>query len=67
GVSLAFVDVHIGVVAASIGFATFVLATAGILVGRHVGAKFGRWAQASGGIFLIGIGFTMLIEHLFAA
>lgn len=65
GVALAFIDVHILVVAGAIGFATFVLATAGILLGRHISPRFGRVAEALGGLFLIGTGFTILLQHLF--
>jgi putative Mn2+ efflux pump MntP len=42
GVSLAFLDTNIMLVAGAIGLATFILATAGMLVGRLVGGKLGR-------------------------
>ncbi|RVT91622.1 manganese efflux pump [Rhodovarius crocodyli] len=64
GVSLAFLDVHIALVAGAIGLATFLMATAGILIARHVGQRLGRWAEGMGGLCLIGIGCAILIEHL---
>ena len=64
GVGLAFIGVNIWVVAASIGFTTFVFATFGMLIGGMVGARFGRWAEITGGIALIGIGTTILLDHL---
>jgi manganese efflux pump family protein len=67
GVSLAFLDVNIFIIAAAIGAATFALSTLGILAGRTVGTGFGRWAEAFGGIGLIGLGSSILIQHLSAS
>jgi putative Mn2+ efflux pump MntP len=64
GVGLAFVDVAIVPVAAAIGFATFVMVTIGVMVGRLVGSIAGRWAEALGGVVLIGIGAGIVYEHL---
>lgn len=64
GVGLAFVGVGIWVVAASIGVSTFLLTTIGMLIGRRVGARFGKRAELLGGIALIGIGIAILVEHL---
>ncbi|MEW6453595.1 MAG: manganese efflux pump, partial [Pseudomonadota bacterium] len=55
------------VVALAIGCATFALSTAGMLTGRFVGVRFGRFAEAAGGIALIGIGGSILYSHLSAA
>lgn len=66
GVGLAFLDVDILPVAAAIGFATFVMVTLGVMVGRLLGNFAGRWAEAIGGILLIGIGSVILYEHLTA-
>ena len=63
GVTLAFIDADILLAAAAIGIATFVMATLGILLGRVAGGKFGRVAEALGGIGLIVIGTKILIEH----
>jgi putative Mn2+ efflux pump MntP len=64
GVGLAFLNVDILPVAAAIGFTTFVLVTIGVMVGRVLGAVAGKRAEALGGVLLIGIGATILFEHL---
>ena len=63
GVTLAFIDGDIVVTALAIGCATLLMATAGILIGRFIGEKFGRIAEAIGGMGLIAIGAKILIEH----
>jgi putative Mn2+ efflux pump MntP len=63
GVTLAFVDADIIVIVLAIGCATFLMATVGILIGRLIGEKFGRIAEAIGGLGLIVIGSKILIEH----
>ena len=65
GVTLAFIDADIVVTALAIGCATFLMATLGILIGRFIGEKFSRIAEAIGGIGLIAIGTEILIEHTF--
>ncbi len=67
GVGLAFLNVNIFPIAAAIGFATFVMVTIGVMVGRVLGNIAGRWAEALGGVVLIGIGSTILYQHLNAA
>ncbi len=64
GVSLAFLDVHIGVVALVIGLCTLVMVTLGIMLGRALGALAGKRAEIVGGLILIIIGCTILYEHL---
>lgn len=64
GVSLAFLDVNIVVIALAIGFATFLMSTGGMMAGNLIGAKFGRWAERVGGIALIGLGASILYSHL---
>lgn len=66
GVGLAFLDVNITTVALAIGFATFAMVTLGVMVGRVLGHIAGRWAEAIGGVLLIGIGSVILYEHLSA-
>ncbi len=66
GVGLAFLDVDIFPIAAAIGFATFVMVTVGVMVGRLLGKIAGRWAEAVGGVVLIGIGSAILFAHLHA-
>jgi putative Mn2+ efflux pump MntP len=64
GVSLAFLDVNILVVACAIGFATFIMSTGGMMAGNMIGAGFGRWAERIGGAALIGLGTSILLSHL---
>ena len=67
GVGLALLDVDIVPVAAAIGVATFVMATAGVMLGRVLGTLAGKRAEVIGGLVLIGLGTTILIQHLRAA
>jgi putative Mn2+ efflux pump MntP len=64
GVGLAFLDVPILPVAATIGLTTFLLVTAGVLLGRVLGVVVGKRSEIFGGIVLIGIGVAILVEHL---
>lgn len=63
GVGLAFIGVNIWIIAAAIGFTTFVCATIGLMIGKFVGARFGSRVEILGGILLIGIGTVILLEH----
>ncbi|HEY0334870.1 MAG TPA: manganese efflux pump MntP family protein [Stenotrophomonas sp.] len=67
GVGLAFLDVHIGVVAAVIGLCTMTMVTTGIMLGRALGALAGKRAEIIGGVILIVVGSTILYEHLSGA
>ena len=64
GVGLAFVDVDVVPIAVAIGLATFAMVTIGVMVGRLLGSIAGRWAEALGGVVLIGIGSALLYAHL---
>ena len=63
GVTLALVNVSIVSVALAIGATTFTLATAGLLIGRAFGARFGPIIELIGGLGLIAIGTGILLEH----
>ena len=64
GVGLAFLGANIWIIALSIGLTTFALTTVGMLIGRAVGARFGKIAELIGGLALIALGTTILLEHL---
>lgn len=64
GVSLAFLEVNIIVIAVAIGVATFVLSSGGMLVGRLIGERFGRLAEGIAGVALFCLGAAILYEHL---
>lgn len=66
GVSLAFLQVNIVIVAIAIGFATFAMSTGGMLLSRLIGPRFGKWAEIIGGIGLFCLGTSILIDHLTA-
>lgn len=66
GVSLAFLDVNILVVASAIGIATLLMSTGGVLAGRFLGSRFGPVADVFGGLVLVGLGTMILVEHLTA-
>lgn len=64
GVGLAFIGANIWIIALSIGFTTFVLTTIGMLIGKAVGARFGKIAEFVGGVALIVIGASILADHM---
>ncbi|MEO5813003.1 MAG: manganese efflux pump MntP family protein [Rhodanobacter sp.] len=66
GVGLVFVDISIAVVAVVIGLCTLVMVTLGIMLGHALGAVVGKHAELLGGVTLIGVGVTILYEHLSA-
>lgn len=63
GVTLAFLEADILVTALAIGAATSVMATAGLLLGRWLGGRFGRVAEGLGGLGLVPPGLGILAEH----
>lgn len=63
GVTLALAKVNILSVSLAIGVTTFTLATAGLLIGRAFGARFGPIVELIGGLGLIAIGTVILLEH----
>ena len=63
GVTLALLDADIVINALAIGMATFAMTTMGVLFGRFLGGRFGRFAEAAGGIGLFLIGTKILAEH----
>jgi putative Mn2+ efflux pump MntP len=65
GVSLAFINVNIIMTAIAIGFATFIMVTLGIMLGRALGVLAGKRAEIFGGVILIAIGSYILYEHLY--
>lgn len=64
GVSLAFVDTPIWIIATVIGVCTFAMVTLGVMLGRILGSLVGSWAEALGGVILIFVGAGILFQHL---
>jgi len=63
GVSLAFLDVNILVVALAIGLATFIMSSGGLLLGNLLGDRLGRVAEVGAGLVLCLLGVMILHEH----
>ena len=61
GVTLALVNANIVVNALAIGAATFTMTTIGVMTGRFLGDRFGRYAEAAGGIALIAMGIKIVM------
>ena len=66
GVSLALLHIDIVTACLVIGAITTVVATIGVLIGKHVGIWLGRYAEVLGGVTLIAIGSGILYQHLTA-
>ncbi len=65
GITFAFLNVHIITAVIIIGMITFIVAAAGLLLGRYLGFVFSRRANVIGGLLLISLGFKIMIEHVF--
>lgn len=63
GVSLAFLDVNIFVVALTIGLATFIMSSGGLMLGKLIGQRLGRIAEIGAGVVLCALGTMILYEH----
>jgi putative Mn2+ efflux pump MntP len=66
GLSFSLLNISIWTPAVAIGLITASLTIVGILIGRRLGAHFGKRTEIVGGLILIGIGIKILIEHLTA-
>ena len=65
GVSFAFLEIEIITPVVIIFIVTFIASFIGIRIGKHYGQNLGTKMEILGGIILIGIGFKILIEHLY--
>jgi manganese efflux pump family protein len=65
GVTFAFLSISLLQPIIIIGVVTFVLSLVGVYIGKQVGHLFESKMEIVGGIILIGIGFKILLEHLF--
>lgn len=64
GVSLSFIGANILVTSIAIGMTTCIVAAVGLTIGRFVGARIGVVAEVAGGLILIGLGSSILVDHL---
>jgi len=67
GLSFALLNVSILLPVILIGFMAFGFSVFGVLIGKKFGQVFGNKVELIGGLILIGIGVTILIDHLFLA
>jgi len=64
GVTLAFLEANIWIVAGAIGLATFTMTATGVMIGRLAGTKLGKRAELIGGIALIALGIHIFVQHM---
>jgi len=64
GFSLPLLGVPLVAAVAIIGSVTFAVTLAGLYVGRRSGARFGATLDAVGGLVLIAIGVSIVVQHL---
>ncbi len=65
GVTIPMLGEPVVLSCAVIGLVTFMLSTAGVLLGHFCGKLLGRRAEILGGLVLIGLGSKILIQHVF--
>ena len=63
GLSLAMLETAIAFPAAVIGITAAILTAVGMLLGRRIGAAWGRRVELLGGVVLIAIGGRIVVEH----
>ena len=66
GLSLTAWQVSIWPVIAALGVVTFAVTFLAVLLGQRIGIRFRRPAEVLGGLVLIGLGISILVEHLAA-
>ena len=64
GITFSFLKVSIVPAVSLIGVTTFILSTAGLVLGNRFGCKYKAKAEVAGGIILILMGIKILFEHL---
>jgi len=65
GISFAFLEVNIFLAVLLIGVITLVISMAGVKIGGIFGERFKQKAAIAGGLILVIIGFSVLVEGLF--
>jgi len=64
GLSLAFLQSRLVVAAIAIGSVAFLFTAGGFYLGPRIGRLFGRWAEVSGGVVLIGLGIRIVVTEI---
>jgi manganese efflux pump family protein len=69
GITLSFLQISIILPILIIGVVTFAFSFSGMYIGMFICDRgsdaFSKWVERAGGVVLIGIGFKILIEHLY--
>lgn len=65
GLSFGFLQFDILLSILIIGFVTFIASMLGMLLGKHVGNRFGKKMEIVGGLILIAIGLKILFANIF--
>ena len=66
GLTLALIGSPIVVPAIVIGIVAAAFTTAGMLMGRQIGSRWGKRVEIIGGLILLSIGIRIVIEHTMA-
>lgn len=64
GIGFSVIGIHAIKPSLVIGTVTFILCLLGFFFGKRIGLVFGRYAQISGGLVLMGIGARILFSHV---
>lgn len=64
GITFAFLEINIFVIATIIGVITFIISAIGVVIGNKFGDKYEKKAEILGGVILIVMGIKILLEHL---
>ncbi len=64
GIGLALLEANVVEVVTTVGIVTFALSYLGVLIGRRAGDALGRPAGIVGGLLLIGLGTSTVLQHL---
>jgi putative Mn2+ efflux pump MntP len=64
GITLSSLGVPVALACAAIGVVTAILCFIGALFGARIGIRFGDQAEIGGGLVLIALGFSILIDHI---
>lgn len=64
GLSMAFVGVTVWIPSVVIGLVAAAMTAIGLMLSNRIGSRWGRCAEAAGGVVLILIGLRVLVSHL---
>ncbi|WP_075604033.1 manganese efflux pump MntP [Saccharicrinis aurantiacus] len=65
GIGFGLIEINIWLAMIIIGLTTFVFSFTGVFLGKKVGNKINKGIEIFGGLLLIGLGFKILVEHIY--